>query len=172
MQDGKGASVIGTYANEKQLASIDGATSLGQIADDAVLAVLAWRTAGSLSARESEPLRLVAAWLERSVQSLTDPLHISLKTQSAQIPGLSSFGAGVAGLALGIDPGGQDPQSAVVALKNLRSSVLALVEGTGTAGDADLVQAAFDQIAQAMLSTADSLLAPAARTTWATTVSF
>lgn len=164
--------MAGTYANEKQLASIDGATSLGQLADDTVLAVLGWRRTGSLTTTESDLLRLVADWLDRSVQSLADPLRVSLTTQGTPIPGLNSFGAGVAGQALGIDPVSPDPNAAVAALTNLKKSVLALAEGSGAEADADQVQHAFEHIAQAMLSTADSLLAPAARTTWATTVNF
>ncbi len=35
--------MIETQSDARRLASIDGATSLGQLADDAVLAVLAWQ---------------------------------------------------------------------------------------------------------------------------------
>ena len=55
--------MIGTSANEKQLASVDGATALGQLADDALLAVLGWQATGELGEDQIGVLRKFASWL-------------------------------------------------------------------------------------------------------------
>jgi hypothetical protein len=165
--------MIGTSANEKQLASIDGATTLGQLADDALLAVLNWQQVGALTDAESEVLRTFAAWLGAMSDSLADPLSLlDPKAPLASLPGLASYGPNLAGTALGLHKGEATTEGEIASVRELQSLVLRIVRGDADVAAAQHLQHAFETVARTMLSAADALLAPSANATWATTSAF
>ena len=164
--------MIGTATAERQMSSVDSATSLGQLADDALLAVLAWRAKDELDDHGRERLKDFADWLSQLRETLVDPISVTLTaSHSRTLPGLDGFGPSVPGSAFGIRVAGGASEAALV-LDHLRSTVLAIIAGDTNVAGLEELQRTFEGISRAMLSTVEALQAPATRTTWASTSAF
>jgi hypothetical protein len=165
--------MIETQGDARRLASIDGATSLGQMADRVVVAALHWRQHRQLEAQDVDALRRAADWLGSVELILSDPLSLSsVISRPSEFPELDSFAPGLAGVALGELGSTADKEGQGRALGRLRELLLALANGSAGESDTDRVVRIFEAFAQAMLASADSMLATTPGTSWTTTPSF
>ncbi len=109
----------------------------------------------------------------RAELALTDPLDLAQRSSALNnLPGLDTFGPGVADAALEAFAAGLDLGQEVLAVKHLRSKVLEFAAGRAAPIVAEELADVFETIAKAMITAADSMLAPVARTAWATTSVF
>ena len=158
--------MIGTATTEKQLASIDSATALGQLADDALLAVLTWRETNEMDDQAVERLNTFAAWLDRLIQNLADPISVARPSEfSRSFPGLDSFGPVVPSAVLGLRSA-ETTESELEMLQQMRMVILAIAARQPEMQGLDEIQRIFGAISRSMLSTVEALKAPSARATW------
>jgi hypothetical protein len=162
-----------TQADARRLTSIDAATSLGQLADEVVVAVIHWRADSTLNEHDAMAVRQAAQWLESTSARLADPLSLEAGHDNVlSFPGPDSFGPGLADAALGVLSANRKTDETIAALDALKLQLLAIADGSADERDAERLLNVFEGIARAMLSAADSLLAPATRTKWAMTSAF
>lgn len=162
--------MIETQGDARRLASIDGATALGQLADDVVVAILHWKDHGDLERDDLHALRQAIDWLERAKEGLDHPLRLaSAPSGSSALPSLDSFGPSLTGAALGALGAGMDAQAMSSALDAIRLQTQAVVERKADPAEVDRVLSVFEALSRAMLSSADAMLAPSARGSWTTT---
>jgi hypothetical protein len=155
------------------LASIDGATALGQLADDAVLTLTSWQGTRQLSPDDEATLHLLAGWLDRATAILSDPVGLVLKPGGVEtLPGLDTFSAGVADAAHQAVAAGMTGEREISAIQNFRSKLLKVLDGTAEPEVSEQLVVTFEAIANAMLAVADSMLAPQSRSAWVTTSTF
>jgi len=156
-----------------RLSSIDGATALGQLADDAVLALAGWQVSNQLSAEGRAALQTLADWLERAAAILSDHLNLVLQPGGVDLlPGLDNFGPGVADAALQAVAAGLTGEREISAVEDLRAKILEVLSATAEAEVAEQLALTFEAVAKAMLTVVDSMLAPSSRSAWATTSAF
>lgn len=158
-----------TQADPQRLSSIDAATSLGRLADEVVVALAHRIDRVALGPDDVRALTLAADWLNRLSDQLANPLDLSRLGDVAAFPGLYGFGPDVTGAAIDAIGSSAGRQAEVEALRALRDTVRNVPSDTSDPETLHRLLRVFESIARAMLSAAGSMLAPPARSAWATT---
>jgi len=156
-----------TQGDAKRLSAIDGATSLGRLADGAVLVLSHWQDRKRLSSEDVNTLQALADWLGRAAERIADPLTAAFAVGRYELlPGLDNFGTGVTSAAIEAIAPGLDSETEVATLRDLREKVLEVVDRSANAESVEFLAGVFESVAKAMLAAADYMLTPSSRAAW------
>lgn len=163
--------MIDTQNDATRLSAIDGATALGQLADDAVIALSNWLSVRRLSESDASSLRILVSWLDHAAASISDPLGSVLGGRGLHASvGLDNFSIEVTDAALDALAPGKRGETEASAIRDLRDRLAGLLDGRGDSETAEALAATFEAVAKAMLVAADLMLSPAPRTAWTTSL--
>lgn len=162
--------MIETQNDAKRLSAIDGATALGQLADDAVLALSHWVENRHLSEGGASALRRLIAWLDAAAESVANPFDSIFTAGTGDAAhALGNFSPDVTDAALGALAAGLNREQEVSVIHDLSAGLAEVLEGRADEDAAESLARTFEAVAKAMLVAADLMLAPAPRTAWTTT---